>query len=80
MEVWLDGKVCATHPYHGAPWFSPLTALNRMYLGCNASMGCMHGTLDEFRISKVQRTFTAGGPYVPVRLVPSFSVRGSDGA
>jgi hypothetical protein len=55
LEIWIDGTLRQANPTMtgSMPWTNP-----HWRLGCNSVGSCMTGTLDELRISTIQRTFT----------------------
>ncbi len=53
LEIWLDGVLQATDPYT-----SPPGLINAYWAGCDGAMHCIIGTIDEIRVSNVQRTYS----------------------
>lgn len=56
MQLWLDGTLCRTTSYTGAP--GPAFTYT---VGCGATGNCIQGKMDEVRFSSVQRRFSPSG-------------------
>ena len=53
-ELWLDGELCTSQGgFRRMP-----DPVDKLLIGCNPFNTCMHGTVDEVRISTIQRIFS----------------------
>lgn len=63
MELWLDGFLIGRNSFTGAP----LVTLAPYNLGCASRGNCLAGSIDEVRISSLQRSFSASALSAPAR-------------
>ena len=66
LEIWIDGTLLGVNSGYTGAMNNQVTG---WHTGCDFSGNCMAGILDEVRISRVQRTFTASA-YAPIRALP----------
>ena len=62
LELWIDGQLCSSYSYYG----SAVAPIAQYGVGCDATGHCMRGTIDEVRVSTIQRTFAPLG-HMPVQ-------------
>ncbi|MBI5302827.1 MAG: hypothetical protein HY868_11880 [Chloroflexi bacterium] len=63
MELWIDGVRAATYPYGGFP-----AGVEKFLIGSGQSGYNITGTIDEFRVNTIQRTFVP-----PITPTPSIT-------
>lgn len=71
LEIWIDGQLCATNSsltYFDHDWSSPFLG------GCDEHGNCMQGTMDELRISNIQRSYQLAPGVAPMRLYSPLSL------
>jgi len=76
-ELWLDGQLCMTR-FYDAPMPNPIETF---LIGCDSQGRCMHGIVDEVRLSNIQRTYSPAGlgfvrsPAFATRYLPTSTPR-----
>jgi hypothetical protein len=74
LEVWIDGQLCRT-----AGYFANIPgSVDSYFFGCGPSGNCIQGTVDEVRVSNIQRMFSQQLILGPLRTAQAVIRQGAD--